>query len=82
MDEVVLTEEDLTRIIKNVIESAHESIISVMMDKFENEGSDSAIQYLNYLQIMCQKGDYGNNFDEFIKNIVKDCFEQYRTANG
>jgi hypothetical protein len=81
MDEIVLTKENLDKIVKDVIESAHESIIYVMAEKLENEGSNSVIQYLLYLQKVCQNGGYSHNLDEYINNIVKDCFEQYGSLN-
>lgn len=77
METIVLTKENLNKIVKDVIESAQESIIDVMADKLENEGSKSVIQYLLNLQKVCQDGGYGYFFDEYIKNIVNFCFEQY-----
>lgn len=80
MENITLTRENLNKIIKDVIESAHESMIYVLMDTLENEGSFAVIEYLHNMQKSCQNGGYGLNFDENIKNIVDDCFEQYSSA--
>lgn len=80
MDTIVLTKEKLNKIVTDVIESAQESLIYVMANKLQNEGSKSVIEYILFLENATQNGGYVYNFDEYIKNIVNDCFEQYETA--
>ena len=72
MDEIVLTKENLDKIVKGVIGTAPESIIHLMVDKLETEGSNSVINYLHELHTVCQDVGSGSLLNEFIEDIVHD----------
>ncbi len=82
MNELVITEQNLNRIVKNIVESAQESLIYILVDTLENEGSHTMVQNLLDMKKACQTGGFSYKFDEYIRYIVSDCFEQYGPARS
>jgi hypothetical protein len=74
MDKIALTKENLDKIVKDTIGTAPESIINLVEEKLDSEGSNSVSRYLFDLHKACQNRGFGPHLDEYMDEFINDCF--------
>lgn len=72
MERNELTKENLVNKVKDILGTAPESIMVVLVNILENEGSSAVIQYLNNLQRACQDRGFDPYPDEYMRDIIQD----------
>ena len=73
MDMITVKKEYLVKIVKEMIGTAPDSIMTIMADKLETEGYDSVFQYLSQLHRACMNSGFGPYSDEYVTTIMEDC---------